>query len=388
MITNAITHFNYFSFKYFSSSSSDSNLFRHYFLYYNRYCAEASQNFEFRKSMGIITKFHRLPKSDKLTRNDSSQDLKYNMKKKKNAFHEKESCDNGDSKYVPYQNKSNLNKKKVKTKVKIQIELENKNPNKKNEKIKEISAKTDTSDIDEGCSFNDEDKSKSQDTKANSEPSSPSESCDEEYYSKRFRETSSRNSFENAYSLPPSDVLDSFVRLDQIAMTLQNLSDNLSRNLRNEGNSDNRMFPTKPYKSIVFPNKSVAPYDFMGDSKTCSQDFEFDGMRGFGSPSRMPSIASYFLDKELIDSRCSRNSERNSVSGRMSYAQFDNRVDHSGGYSPIIAKNRIDLDYLSHHYDDKIEVEGDSSELRAAIEKAGEHASGLSAVAAKYGIYN
>ena len=338
--------------------------------------------------MGIITKFHKLPNSDKLTRNDSSQNLKYNMKKKKNAFHEKESCDYGDTKYVPYQNKSSLNKKKVKTKVKIQIEHENKYPNKKNEKIKEISAKTDTSDIDEGCSFDDEEKNKSQDAKAHSGPSSPSESCDEEYSARRFRETSSRNSFENVYSLPPSDVLDSFVRLDQIAMTLQGLSDNLSRNLRNESNSDNRMFPTKSNKSIVFPNKSVAPYDFMGDSRTCSQDFGFDGKTSHGSPSRMPSIASYFLDKELIDSRCSRNSEGNSGNGRMSYSQFDYRVDHSGGFSPIIAKNRIDLDYLSHHYDDRIEVEGDSSELRAAIEKAGEHASGLSAVAAKYGIYN
>lgn len=332
--------------------------------------------------MGIITKFNNVQNTEKLTRS-SSQDLKYGMKMKKSAFHENENNESRDRKYVRHQNKSNQKKKKVKTKGKIPTESENKNPNERIER--EISSKTDTSDNEEGCTFSDEGKDKSSDCSAHSGPPSPSESCDEEHTSRRFRETSSRNSYETAYSIPPTDVLDSFVRLDQISMTLQGLSNNLSRN---QSDPDTRMFTNKSNKSIVFANRSVAPYDFMGDSKSCSHDFGFDGMMGLGSPPRAQSIASFFLEKELIDSRCSRNSDRNALVDRIDYSQFDVRSVPNNASSPIITKNKLDLDYLSHRYNDSIEVEGNSSELRSAIEKAGEHASGLSAVAAKYGIYN
>ena len=334
--------------------------------------------------MGIITKFNKIQNPEKLTRS-SSQDLQYGMKKTKSVTHENENenRDSGDRKYVPYKSKSKLDKKKVKAKTNIEKEHENENPIKKIAKQNECSAKTDTSDNEEGCTFSEEAKSRSPDSSTG--PPSPSESSDEECATRRFREVSSRNSYENAYSLPPSDVLDSFVRLDQISMTLQGLSNNLTRN---ESSLDSRMFTKKADPSIVFANKSVAPYDFMGDSKSCSQDFGYSGLMSSASPMRMRPISSFFLEKETIDSRCSRNSDRNTVGDSTDYMQFNNREVPSTGSSPLLAIKRVDFDYLSHRYNDNIEVEGDSSELRSAVEKAGEHASGLFAVAAKYGIYN
>lgn len=341
----------------------------------------ASQNLEFRKSMGIITKFNKTQNSEKLARS-SSQDLQYGMKKKKSVTHENKSHDCGYRRYVPYKRKSQLDENKVMTKTNIDKEHENENPNKKNAKQNECSAKTDTSDNEEGYTFSEEGKSRSPESSTGLP--SPAESSDEEYATRRFREISSRNSYENAYSLPPSDVLDSFVRLDQISMTLQGLSNSLSRN---ESSLDSRMFTKKADTSIVFANRSVAPYDFMGNSKSCSQDFGISGLMSSSSPMRMRPLSS-FLEKETIDSRSSRNSDRNTVGNSTDYMQFNSRDIPSSGSSPTLAKSRLDLDYLSYRYIDNIEVEGDSSELRSAVEKAGEHASGLSAVAAKYGIYN
>lgn len=332
--------------------------------------------------MGIITKFNKLQNSEKLARSNS-QDLQYGMKKKKSVTREYENHGSGDRKYAPYKSNTQLDKKKEKTKTNIEKGHENENPNKKNAKQNECSAKTDTSDNEEGCTFSEEAKNRSPESSTG--PPSPAESSDEEYATRRFREVSSRNSYENAYSLPPSDVLDSFVRLDQISMTLQGLSNNLSQN---ESSLDSRMFTKKADTSIVFGNRSVAPYDFMGDSKSCSQDFGFSGLMGSGSPLRMRPLSSFFLEKETIDSRCSRNSDSNTVGNSTDYMQFNSRHIPNSASSPILAKNRIDLDYLSYRYNDNIEVEGDSSELRSAVEKAGEHASGLFAVAAKYGIYN
>ena len=205
------------------------------------------------------------------------------------------------------------------------------------------------------------------------------------------------------YTQPPNDVIDSLGVLDRVSASMQGLTERFSQN-ENTLEKTNSAH-SNASASIVFSNRNAAPYDFMGDI----EDFdefpyeEIGNFEGPGSGLRVRSSTSFFKEREVIDTH-SQHSFSHDVDVRKEQSmsrEYSLADDWRRRELPALTSlrsdyhDRRDLDHFQNSLDlnlpsryEALGADVEDSNLKLAVDKASEHANGLFAAAAKYGIYH
>ena len=249
---------------------------------------------------------------------------------------------------------------------------------------------------------------------------------------------------------PPGDILNSIIRLGKISSSIKEPIRKFSPRESPEINIENRNKNNRNYRidneNILLSNlnsstnKYSTPHDFIKENNTNSEDYLYENSRnleGPGSTSHYQS--SFFHEKEIIDTRSVHSSanfnenirkenvrkERSPVGWEHSPGEHFTSIElqhhlrttnnnHTPNFNyhnynnyntshPSYINDESNTNYSFHsnltitpipkmdvNYYDRcnVEVEVENSDLRGAVDKASEHASGLFAAAAKYGIYH
>ena len=271
-----------------------------------------------------------------------------------------------------------------------------------------------------------------------SRPSSTTNNSEEHSLAEHSPEHSQDSSVGNcdidSLHSPPGDISNSIKRLGRISSSLKEpmrrfspvqSPERYTKNIR-KNRYENNLFSNSNF------NKYSIPHDFIKENNDNSEDHLFENSRNLDGPGTTSHYKSSFLhEKEIIDihsvhSSCnfkeSVRKERSPVGWEHSPgAHFtavelqhhlrtanNNHSSNSNNYStslPSYINDESNTNYSFHsnvtatpipkidvnHYDRchvEVEVEVENSELRGAVDRASEHASGLFAAAAKYGIYH